>query len=211
VKNKYLIIKLSLITSLLVLVFLWGILFFIPSNKFIYNANNKIKELKQKILKYNRDKEKFEISDALENKMMQSLNLEFKNKFYTVKSKENMIKFYRKVYDHIQFYEKKVGDEIEGLEITTESYDNKLSGRYRNTNDTEKDKVYEHLLSVIPGLKKIKINLKFNAELKDALNFINHITWSELFISISKLEITEKYKLSLTVYYIDERTANNEQ
>jgi hypothetical protein len=210
-KSKYLYIKLSLITALLIVVFLWGIIFLIPSNRFVYNANNKVKELKRKVLKYKRDKSKFEKTNAFEMKIMQDLTGKFEKRFYEVKSKEDMIKFYRKLYSHIQHYEKKAGDRIENLQITTETDDNKLSGRYRNMNEEEQDKTGEFLSARISGVKTIKMNLKFNGKLKDALNFINHITWSDLFILISKLEVTEKYKLSLKVYYIDKRVETNEQ
>ena len=107
-KNKYLYIKVSIIATIFFSILLWGLLYFLPTNKYIYNSNKKIKELKRIVAKYKRDKSKFHRTNIFEIKLMESMFKSFNDKFYIVKSKEDMINFYRKIYDHIQYYEKRL-------------------------------------------------------------------------------------------------------
>ena len=55
-KNKYLYIKSSIIIAILFSVIGWTVFYFLPTNKYIYNSNNRIKELKRKIGKYKKRK-----------------------------------------------------------------------------------------------------------------------------------------------------------
>jgi hypothetical protein len=205
-KNKYFYIKLSIIASLIIIVVLWILLLLIPTNKYIYNANIKIKELKRKIVKYKNDKDKFEKTNLAEQRLMKGLSNKFFNKFYIVKNQESLIKFYRNIYDHVQYYEKKVGDRIADLQITNEVSNNRFAGNYRNTYGNKDNKTNNPLVQLIPNLKNKTINISFNGELKDTLNFINHITWCNNYVSIKELKITDRFKLALKIFYIDKRT-----
>ncbi len=209
-KNKYLYVKISFISIIILSIIFWVLFFFIPTNTYIYNSNTKIKELKRVVSKYKRDKNKFNKSDIIEDKMMKHLSKQFNNKFYIVKSKEDMIIFFRKIYSHIQFYEKKKDDKIIGLQITTET-EKKLSGRYRQATEDDNKKPNTLLLKLIPKLESKTITLTFNGNIKDVLNFTNRITWSNQFISIKELDISKKFKLVLNAYYINDRVKKNEQ
>ncbi len=208
--NKYLYIKVSIISAILLSIILWGLLYFFPTNRYIYNSNKKIKELKRIVAKYKRDKSKFHRTNIFEIKLMENMIKRFNDKFYIVNNKENMIHFYRKIYDHIQYYEKQKGDKIIDLQITTETGNDISRGQYRNTTDIKKNKSNGLLSQLIPKLEEKLIKLSFNGELKDVLNFINHITWGDLFISIKGLEVSTNFKLTIKVYYINDRTKNNE-
>ena len=209
-KNKYLYIKISFISIIVLSIIFCILFFFIPTNTYIYNSNTKIKELKRIVSKYKRDKDNFSNSDVIEENMMKHLSKQFNNKLYIVKSKEDMIKFFRKIYSHIQFYEKKKDDKIIDLQITTET-EKKLSGRYRQAAKDDNKKADTLLLKLIPKLESKTITLTFNGNIKDVLNFTNHITWSDQFISIKELDISEKFKLILNAYYINDRVIKNEQ
>ncbi len=209
-KNKYLYIKISFISTIVLSIIFWIFFFFIPTNTYIYNSNTKIKELKRIVSKYKKDKSKFNKSDIIEANIIKHLTKQFNNKFYIVKTKEDMIMFFRKIYSHIQFYEKKKDDKIIDLQITTET-EKKLSGRYRQAAKDDNKKADTLLLKLIPKLESKTITLTFNGNIKDVLNFTNHITWSDQFISIKELDISKKFKLILNAYYINDRVIKNEQ
>ncbi len=63
---------------------------------------------------------------------------------------------------------------------------------------------------MIPKLEEKIINLSFNGDIKDVSNFINHITWSSLFVSIRELEVSKNFKLALSVYFVNNRKKTDE-
>lgn len=66
------------------------------------------------------------------------------------------------------------------------------------------------LASLLPGIKHNTIWLSFTADLRNAVNFINHIPWSNYYLKQDRIMVTEGdvypyYLVSLRIYYIDQR------
>ncbi len=207
-KNRYFYLKIFAAVALVAIIVLWVLLFFLPTNRYVYNANKEIKEMKRKIAKYRREKVRFQHANIFEDRSLRDIDQRFRNRFYTVSSKEDMIRLFRKVYDHIQYYEQRAGDQINELQITTEEERKTPQSAYMKAAE-RKQKMENPLYQVIPGLNAKTVNLSFNGKIQDSLNFINHITWSHQFIDIKELEITKNYKMTIRIYYIDTQGAGN--
>lgn len=64
--------------------------------------------------------------------------------------------------------------------------------------------------SLLPGVKHHTVWLSFTGEIKNAVNFINHIPWSNYYLKQDRIMVTEGdfypyYLVSVRVYYIDRR------
>lgn len=202
--NRYFYIKISMIATIFLMIILWILLFFLPTNKYIYNSNKTIKELKRKIQKYRRDKARFQSTNFIETKLMIDLQNKFENRFYKIQNKESRLNFYRQFYDHIQYYQTYNNSNIIDMQIITETNNPLSQNRYRATGPVKNKKYNNLLFQIIPKLEEQTIKLSFNGNLKDALNFINRVTWSKQYLEIKELEISSNYKLALNIYYIND-------
>jgi hypothetical protein len=86
----------------------------------------------------------------------------------------------------------------------------RLAGRQRGTGGSTATapKTNSGLSSLVKDVKYQTITLSFSGELKNALNFINHIPWSEYYMSEDKIlvssgELLPYYIVFLKIYFID--------
>ena len=83
--------------------------------------------------------------------------------------------------------------------------------RNQNTSQT----MQSGISSLVKGVKYHTIWISFSGELKNALDFINHLPWSDDYIRedkiiVSKSDFLPYYIVSLKIYYIDLRTSSGD-
>ena len=84
--------------------------------------------------------------------MIQDLSKKFINKFYIIEKQRKYDEVFSKIYDHIQYYEKK-DEEISELQITNES--DKENKKNNLNNDLNNQKRFNNILfQMIPNLEE---------------------------------------------------------
>jgi len=197
-RRKNLFIKLAGILSLIFLISIYILLYFIPTLKSINRYKRQLKDMNLKILDFTRMDSDFSFSDERERNYFARINRELSGKIPEVRSKEDFIALNTRISNYIQ---KLAGEDgILNLVIKPD--------------EEQKGAPVKGFSLRINNVKSLTITLSFTGKIKNAVNFINHIPWSDYYLSedrilISAGDILPYYIVVLKIYYIDlqEQTA----
>lgn len=236
-KNKYFYTKIFGIASLIFLVFIYIIFYFVPSVESINRYKRDLKSTKLRIKDFVKMERVFSFSTEREKEFFREIDGELKSKFPEIANREDLINLFAKVSDYIQNLARKDGIlnliiKINSKEIEKNSRifstdtdivkrllnftESKLS-EIKNQNEiNKKNRTSGNLvgrklfLSNFGNLKYCVIFLSFTGELKNVLNFINHIPWATFYLNEERIFISENdfspnYLVFLKMYYIDKR------
>ncbi|UCH94342.1 MAG: hypothetical protein JSV88_29300 [Candidatus Aminicenantes bacterium] len=187
-RGKHFLIKVSGIVFLIVLVVVYFLLYFIPTVKSINRCKRQLKDLNLKISDFVKAENTFSFSDEQEKNYFVQAEQELKGKIPAVKSQEDSIALFTKICNDIQKLADKDG--VSNLVLKSGSQD------------------LSPLASLVENIKYHTLTLSFTGELKNAMNFINHIPWSDYYLMEDKIfvctgDILPYYIVLLRVYYID--------
>jgi hypothetical protein len=151
-----------------------------------------------KILDFTRMESDFSFPDERERNYFARTNRELSGKIPEVRSREDFITLNTKISNYIQKLAGKDG--ILNLVIKPD--------------EEQKGAPVKGFSLRFNNVKSLTITLSFTGKIKNAVNFINHIPWSDYYLSedrilISAGDILPYYIVVLKIYYIDlqEQTA----
>jgi hypothetical protein len=238
VSNKYFLIKIFGIVTLVVIIILYFLLYFIPSVKTISVYKRQIKDMNLKMTDYVKVENAFSFSNEREKTYFRQVGKELKSRIPEVKNKQEFIRVFTEISNYIQKLAEKDG--IFNMLVHSDSRDLKvnagslssdkktleelLSFAYRRLsqfqNETrEKQQQIRQpetggISTLVPGIESQDITLSFTGELRSAMNFINHIPWGSYYlvedkIMVSAGEMFPYYIVFLKIYYIEKNTGDN--
>jgi hypothetical protein len=201
-KRKNLIIKIAGILSLIFLIIIYVLLYLFPALKSINQYKRQLKDMNLKISDFAKMESDFSFSDERERSYFARTDRELSGKIPEVKTREDFIALITKISNYIQNLAERDG--ILNLGMKPDEGQNRapgkgFPGRFKN-------------------VKSHTITLSFTGKIKNAVNFINHIPWSDYYLSedrilVSAGDIFPYYIVFFRIYYIDlqEKTAGVEK
>ncbi|MDQ1350929.1 MAG: hypothetical protein QG657_1231, partial [Acidobacteriota bacterium] len=138
---------------LLFTIVLYIMFYFVPSIEGINHRKRELIDMNFKIENSRETEKTFVFPDEKEIKFLAAADAEMKNRVPALKSKEGLISFFTRVTDDIK--KRARGDGIKNLRVS----DNR-------------DK------PGVSGSTGAHVNLSFSGSVKNVLNFINHLSWS---------------------------------
>ena len=234
--NKYSYVKILGITFLILLVFFFVILYFFPNIKEINVLKRKIKDINLKITDYVKIENKFKRMDLKEKEQFKELENRIKNSMEIVKSKEDFIKMVTEVSDSISKLAKK--EKIDNLIVTLNSKDMKINAKTLSNDKQTLSSLFEFATQRIQdinkemnlinltnkpltstldllekGFKKHTIYITFTGDLRNIINFLNHLTWGEKHMLYQRVIVKEGtfspiILAFVNIYYKDLREKN---
>jgi hypothetical protein len=200
-KNKDLIYKIFGIVLLIAAVILYFLLYLIPSLKSINRSKRQLKDTQLEIADFIKTESDFTFSDQRENRYFEQAEQELRGKIPEVKSREDIIALFAKISAYIQQSAQRDG--ILNLVLKPDSRELSV-----NTPGTGALPAGSGLASLVNHVKYHTLTLSFTGELKNALNFINHLSWCEYYLSEAKIRISAgeiflNYIIFLKIYFID--------
>jgi hypothetical protein len=197
-RHKNLFMKIAGILSLIFLVIIYVLLYFIPTLKSINRYKRQLKDMNLKILDFSRMESDFSFSDEGERNYFARTNRELSGKIPEVRSREDFITLNTKISNYIQKLAEKDG----------------ILNLVKKPDEEQKGAPVKGFSLRLNNVKSLTITLNFTGKIKNAVNFINHIPWSDSYLSedrilISAGDILPYYIVVLKIYYIDlqEQTA----
>ena len=190
--RKNLFIKIAGILSLIVLIIIYILLYLIPSLMAINRYKRQLKDMNLKISDFASMESDFSFPDERERSYFARADRELSGKIPGVRSREDFIALLTKISNDIQKLAEKDGI----LSLVMKPAENQKSapgkgfpGRFKN-------------------VKSHAITLSFTGKIKNALDFINHLPWSDYYLSEEKISVSAGdlfpyYIVFLRVYYID--------
>lgn len=245
-KNKYTLIKIFGIASLIFVIFAYFLFYFIPTIEAINLHKRQLKDMNYKIENFLSMEKEFSFTNQREQAILKEADEALRNRVPEIKSKEDFIALFTRVFDYIKQLARKDGiynlvltsnsEELE-LNATTLSSDKRSLDQLLNFATvrlnkirSERDNLKRRSGPMVPsgqpvlpttpplleGMTHQTVFLTFSGNVRSAMNFINHIPWSEYYlrpdtISISVSETAPYYMVYLNVYYIDLRAKNVKQ
>jgi hypothetical protein len=145
-----------------------------------------------KILDFTRMESDFSFSNEWERSYFEQTNRELMKKIPEVRSQEDFITLFTKISNYIQKLAEKDG--IFNLKIKSDEGQKEAPGK-----------------GFSPRLKNVKshiITLSFTGKIKNAVNFINHLPWSDYYLSEDRVLVSAGdnfpyYMVLLRIYYVD--------
>lgn len=238
-KGKYILIKILGIAGLLLVVLIYFLAYFIPALKDINRYRRELKDMNLKITDYVKMESSFSFSTEQERLFFQQAQEVLKSKIPEIRSREEFIALFTRISNQLQDQAQKDGvfnlmltSESKDLRINAsslssdkQSLDDLLSfttvrlNRLRKDQEMALTRQFESqrgpvpgsgLATMIPGTSYHIVSLSFTGNLKSALNFINHLSWSNYYISAEKILIDSGtvypyFIVFLRIYYIDLR------
>lgn len=238
-KNKYVFIKIFGIAFLIFLIFLYLVIYFVPSIENINRRKRDLKDMNFKIKNFLEMEKEFSHSNQREQAFFNRLDEELGARVPEVRSKEDFIALFTRVLDFIK--NRARADGISTLVFTSDSRELQLNA---TTLFTDKRSLKQLLNFATVRLTDIKsklaaarsraapapgkpvpslanldhqtVYLTFSGDLPNAMNFINHIPWSDYYlrpdhIMVSAGGMATYYFVFLRVYFIDLRPKDVEQ
>ena len=197
-RRKNLLIKIAWILSLIFLVIIYVLLYFIPALKSINRDKRRLKDMNIKIMDFTRMESDFSFSDERERNYFARTTRELSDKIPEVKNREDFITLKTKISHNIQKLAGKDG----------------ILNLVLKPGEEQKAAPAKEFSLRFNNVKSFTITISFTGKIKNAVNFINHIPWSDYYLSedrilISAGDIFPDYSVVLKVYYIDlqEQTA----
>jgi hypothetical protein len=201
-KRKNLLIKIAGILSIIVLIIIYVLLYLFPALKSINRYKRQLKDMNLKILDFAKMESDFTFSNERERSYFTRTDRELPGKIPEVRTREDFITLSTKISNYIQ----KRAEEDGISNLVMKSHEGQKEGPAKGFSARLKD------------VKSHTITLSFTGKIKNAVNFINHLPWSDSYLSedrilISAGDIFPYYIVVLRIYYIDlqEKTAGVEK
>ena len=197
-RRKNLFIKITGIVSLISLILIYFLLYFIPALKSINRYKRQLKDMNLKISDFARMESDFSFSDERERNSFAQTDRELPGKIPEIRTREDFVTLFTKISNYIQKRAEKDG----------------ISNLVMKSDEEQKRAPGKGFSARLKNVKSQSITLSFTGEIKKAVNFINHIPWSDYYLSegrilVSAGDILPYYIVFLRFYYIDlqEQTA----
>ncbi|MCP4152801.1 MAG: hypothetical protein GY757_34025 [bacterium] len=238
-KNKYLYIKILGIASLIFLCFAYFVFYFMPTLKKINHRKRELKDMNYKIENFIETENEFDFSTDLERMLFKAADEELVRRVSSIKSREDFMTLFTQIFDYIKNQASKDGifnlmitsnsNELElnasTLSTDKKSLSNLLDFASTRLSELKKEEIRKAMnpnpldltgplpgppAPLIPGLTYQTVYLSFSGELMSALNFINHIPWSEHYLRVGEITVSNGdavpfFMVFLKVYFLDER------
>lgn len=193
-RSKNLFVKIAGILSLIVLIVIYVLLYLFPALKSINRYKRQLKDMNLKILDFTRMENDFTFSDEGERSYFAQTDRELLRKIPEVRTREDFNTLSTKISNYIEKLAKKDG--ILNLVMKPDESQKGAPGK-----------------GFSERLKKVNshtITLSFTGKIKNAVNFINHIPWSDYYLSEDKIlvsagDIFPDFIVLFRIYYIDLR------
>lgn len=151
---KSIFIKLFWIVFLIFSIFLYLLFYFVPSIEGINHQKRELNDMNLKIENFLDMQKTFSFSDEKEIKFLKAADTELKNRIPELRSKDRVISLLTRAADDIK--KRARADSIVTLRVTYN----------RNSQD-------------VSGGTGVRVYLSFSGSLKNVVNFINHLSWSD--------------------------------
>ena len=221
------------------MIFLYLVIYFIPSIENINRRKRELKDMNFKIKNFLEMEKEFSHSNQREQAFFSELDEELGARVPEVRSKEDFIALFTRVLDYIK--NRARADGISNLVFTSDSRELQLNATTLFTDKRSlkqllnfatvrltdlKSKMAAARSSAAPApgasvpflenLDHQTVYLTFSGNLPNAMNFINHIPWSDYYlrpdhIMVSAGDLSTYYFVFLRVYFIDLRSKDVEQ
>jgi hypothetical protein len=193
-RRKNLFIKIAGILSFIVLIIIYFLLYLFPALKSINRYKRQLKDMNLKILDFTRMESDFSFSDERERSYFARTDGELLGKIPEVRTREDFITLFTKISNYIQKLAEKDG----------------ILNLVLKPDEEQKGVLGKGFSARLKNVKSHTITLSFTAKIKTAVNFINHIPWSDYYLSedrilVSAGDIFPYYIVFLRIYYIDLR------
>lgn len=191
-KRKNLLIKIIGILSLFFLIILYVLLYLFPALKSINQYKRQLKDMDLKISDFARMESDFSFSNERERSYFARIDQELSGKVPEIKTREDFIALSTKISNYIQKLARKDG----------------ILNLVMKPDEGKKGTQAKGISARFKNVKFHTMTLSFTGKVKNAVNFINHIPWSDYYLSedrilISVGNIFPYYVVFLRVYYID--------
>jgi hypothetical protein len=216
--NKYVLIKISGIMSILVAVLLYFLLYFIPSLKAINRYKRQVKDINLRMSDFMKEENAFSFSTEKEKGYFQKVEQELLDKLPEVKSREDFISLFTRISDQLK--QQAEQDGIRNLVLKSDSKDLQVNAGTISSDSEEMQELQTFtnrrmarlkkeaqrnvprsvpgsgapkptgLQALVPNLKYHTVSMSFTGEIGNALNFINHIPWNPYFVSQDRILVS---------------------
>jgi hypothetical protein len=200
--RKNLFIKIAGILSLIGLIIIYFLLYLFPSLKSISRYKRQLTDTNLKITDFVRMESDFSFSHEQDRSYFAQADRELLGKIPGVRTREDFIALFTKISNYIQKRAEKDG--IQNLVMKPDEAQPGAIGK-----------------GFSPRLKNVKshtLTLSFTGKIKNAVDFINHLPWSDYYISedrilVSAGDLFPYYIVFLKIYYFDlpEQAAGEEK
>jgi hypothetical protein len=217
-KKKKLFIRVFGIFFLIFFIIAYSLFYFVPTVEKINHHRRNLKDMKLNIEHFLNQETGISFPDERERAIFKEADEALRRKISEVKSREDFIGLFTRVVDYL----KKRGrmDGIFNLGITFDSKALELNAATQLTNKKHLEQLLDFsfagLASPSPsapleGLNHQAVFLRFSGNLRNALNFINHIPWGDDYIRLDNIRVSPGnvspyFVVSLNVYFIDFRS-----
>jgi hypothetical protein len=216
-KKKKIFIRIFGILFLIFFVFAYFLFYFIPTVEKINRHKRELKDMKLKTENFLEMKTEISFSDEREQAIFKEADEALRSTIPEIKSKEDFTALFGRVFDYL----KKRGraDGIFNLGMTFDSRESELIATPLLTDKRSLEQLLNSAFGrlapppsglLLKGLNHQTIFLRFSGNLRSALNFINHIPWSDDYlrpdnITVYSGKVSPGYLVFLNVYFIDLR------
>jgi len=216
-KKKKLFIRIFSVIFLIFFIFAYLLFYFVPSVERINRHKRELKDMKLKIENFLDMETEISFSDQRERALFKEADEALRSKIPEIKNKEDFIGLFTRVFNYL----KKRGriDGAFSLGMTFDSKELELNGTTPLTDRKSLERLldfsFARLASSSPsallkGLNHQGVFLQFSGDLRNAINFINHIPWSDDYlkldtIKVSPGKVSPGYMVFFNVYFIDLR------
>lgn len=234
-KLKRFLIRVLGILGIILIIILYLILYLSPTLKTINRLKRDIKLADAEVGDFLQDKEKFEFLNEREWRYIRKEQKLLKKKFPPIQNKIDLVRLSSKISGFIKNRASK--DSIRNLLIASDSGGAGSGGDHLSTSREIKSALQRYFStrmkemgqreegdlssrqsehrpdfshSPFGNLNFKRVIVAFSADLKDALNFINHLTWGEVHIQQDKLYISRQdswscWMVSLKIFFLEQR------
>jgi len=216
-KKKKIFIRIFGIFFLIFFVFAYVLFYFVPAVEKINRQKRELKDIKLKTENFLDIETEISFSDERERAIFKGADEALRSKIPEIKNKEDFIALFGRVFDYL----KKRGraDGIFNLGMTFDSRELELNATPLLTDKRSLEQLLNSALVrlappssglLLKDLNHQRIFFRFSGNLRSALNFINHIPWSDDYlrpdnITVYSGKVSPGYLVFLNVYFIDLR------
>lgn len=191
-KGKNLLVKIAGILSLIFLIIVYVLLYLFPALKSINQYKRQLRDMNLKISDFAKMESDFSFSDERERSYFARTDRELSGKIPEVRNREDFIALLTKISNYIQNLAEKDG----------------ILNLVMKPDESQKGAPGKGFSGQLKNVKSHTITLSFTVKIKNAVNFINHIPWSDYYLSedrilVSTGDIYPYYIVFLRIYYID--------
>ncbi len=189
---KNLFTKIAGILSLIVFIIIYVLVYLFPALKSINRHKRQLKDMNLKILDFTRMESDFSFSNEQERSYFARTDRELLEKIPGVRTREDFVT----VSTTISNYIKKLADKDGILNLVIKSH------------EEQKGAVEKRFSARFKNVKAHTITLSFTGKIKNGVNFINHLPWSDYYLSEERILVSAGdtfpyYIVLLKIFYID--------